>query len=227
MSEFFDRLTPELIKFFGAQPIFFVATAAPEGRINLSPKGMDTYGSRSLVVGAVAVVNATEKVIEKARRVLGYDPQFSWRDLVMAVGLIAVTLLGWGIGGLLGGILADYIGRRRTMIYAILAYSLMTGLSAFAWDWMSFAALRFLVGVAIGERAVLATSAEGLPDLAVEEVFGPEGGPEAPSPPPHAASGSVTAAERKSHVDSSSPRTSVPSRSGIRARNPPCAYPSL
>src|ERR1700723_2388571 len=34
--------------------------------------------------------------------------------------VIAVTLLGWGIGGILGGILADYIGRRRTMIYAIL-----------------------------------------------------------------------------------------------------------
>src|SRR5450755_1797594 len=63
--------------------------------------------------------------------------------------VIAVTLLGWGIGGILGGILADYIGRRRTMIYAILAYSLITGLSALAFDWMSFALLRFLVGIAI------------------------------------------------------------------------------
>ena len=66
--------------------------------------------------------------------------------------VIAITLLGWGVGGLIGGILADYIGRRRMMIYAILAYSLMTGLSALAWDWMSFAALRFLVGVAIGSE---------------------------------------------------------------------------
>ena len=40
---------------------------------------------------------------------------------------VAITLLGWGIGGLCGGILADYIGRKRTMIYAILAYSLLTG----------------------------------------------------------------------------------------------------
>src|SRR5450432_964434 len=66
--------------------------------------------------------------------------------------VIAVTLLGWGIGGILGGILADYIGRRRTMIYAILAYSLITGLSALAFDWMSFALLRFLVGIAIGSE---------------------------------------------------------------------------
>jgi MFS family permease len=66
--------------------------------------------------------------------------------------VIGITLLGWGIGGFIGGILADYIGRRRTMILAILAYSLTTGLSAFAWDWVSFALLRFVVGVAIGSE---------------------------------------------------------------------------
>ena len=72
--------------------------------------------------------------------------------------IIAITLLGWGIGGMIGGILADYIGRRRTMIFAILAYSLMTGLSALAWDWMSFALLRFVVGIAIGSEWATGTS---------------------------------------------------------------------
>jgi MFS family permease len=66
--------------------------------------------------------------------------------------IIGITLLGWGIGGVIGGVLADYIGRRRTMIFAILAYSITTGLSAFAWDWVSFALLRFLVGIAIGSE---------------------------------------------------------------------------
>jgi len=66
--------------------------------------------------------------------------------------VIGITLLGWGIGGVIGGVLADYIGRRRTMIFAILAYSIMTGLSAFSWDWVSFVMLRFLVGVAIGSE---------------------------------------------------------------------------
>jgi len=66
--------------------------------------------------------------------------------------VIGITLLGWGIGGVIGGVLADYIGRRRTMIFSILAYSLTTGLSAFAWDWVSFALLRFLVGIAIGSE---------------------------------------------------------------------------
>ena len=66
--------------------------------------------------------------------------------------IIAITVLGWGLGGLLGGVLADYLGRKRSMTLTILAYSLLTGLSAFAWDWLSFAVLRFLVGLAIGSE---------------------------------------------------------------------------
>ena len=82
--------------------------------------------------------------------------------------VIAITLLGWGIGGMLGGILADYIGRKRTMVIAIIAYSIATGLSAFAFDWMSFVALRFLVGIAIGSEWATGSSmlAELWPDRA-------------------------------------------------------------
>src|SRR3546814_12655116 len=39
MAEFFDALTDKHIAFIEAQPVFFTATAAAEGRINLSPKG--------------------------------------------------------------------------------------------------------------------------------------------------------------------------------------------
>jgi MFS family permease len=72
--------------------------------------------------------------------------------------LIAINVFGWGIGGLLGGVLADYIGRRRTMILAILGYSLTTGLSAFAWNWESLALLRLLVGISIGSEWVTGAS---------------------------------------------------------------------
>ena len=80
------------------------------------------------------------------------DPSQFGQIRAFAGTVIGITLLGWGIGGVLGGILADYIGRRRTMMYAILAYSLTTGLSAFAWNWESFALLRLLVGIAIGSE---------------------------------------------------------------------------
>ena len=36
------QLTPAQIRFVQSQPLFFVATAARQGRVNLSPKGMDT-----------------------------------------------------------------------------------------------------------------------------------------------------------------------------------------
>jgi MFS family permease len=66
--------------------------------------------------------------------------------------IIAITVFGWGLGGLLGGVLADYLGRKRSMTLAILAYSGLTGLSALSWDWVSFAVFRFLVGLAIGSE---------------------------------------------------------------------------
>ena len=78
-----------------------------------------------------------------------------------------VTLLVAALA-VVGGVLADYIGRRRTMIFAILAYSITTGLSAFAWDWVSFAIMRFVVGVAIGSEWSTGASitAEAWPDNA-------------------------------------------------------------
>lgn len=42
MAKFYDTITPRLQKFISNQKIFFVATAPEEGRINLSPKGMDS-----------------------------------------------------------------------------------------------------------------------------------------------------------------------------------------
>jgi MFS family permease len=39
----------------------------------------------------------------------------------------------------IGGIVADYIGRKGTMMLAVLAYTLTTSLSAIAWSWESFA----------------------------------------------------------------------------------------
>jgi MFS family permease len=85
-----------------------------------------------------------------------------------AGGIIATTLIGWALGGMAAGVIADYIGRKRTMIFAILTYSIMTGLSAFAWDLTSFAVIRFLVGLAIGSEWVTGTAmtAEFWPDHA-------------------------------------------------------------
>ena len=41
MSDFTDHITPDHEAMIARQAIFFVATAASDGRINLSPKGLD------------------------------------------------------------------------------------------------------------------------------------------------------------------------------------------
>lgn len=43
MAEFFPALNDAHRAFIARQPVFFVATSAPGARINLSPKGMDTF----------------------------------------------------------------------------------------------------------------------------------------------------------------------------------------
>ncbi|HEY0636949.1 MAG TPA: xanthine dehydrogenase family protein molybdopterin-binding subunit [Pseudonocardiaceae bacterium] len=55
-----------------------------------SHKGMDTYGSRSLVVGGVAVVKAADKVIEKARRIAAHILESSEDDLEFEAGKFTV-----------------------------------------------------------------------------------------------------------------------------------------
>jgi MFS family permease len=65
-------------------------------------------------------------------------------------GLLAVTLVGWATGGIIAGVLADYIGRKRVLMLSIAWYALFTGLTAFATNYASFVILRFLTGLGLG-----------------------------------------------------------------------------
>jgi hypothetical protein len=42
MAKFYERITPDLRRFIEAQKLFFVASGGGAGRINLSPRGVDT-----------------------------------------------------------------------------------------------------------------------------------------------------------------------------------------
>ena len=60
------------------------------GDTQISPRGMDTYGSRSLAVGGMALVMACDKVIEKARAIAGGMLEVSAADLEWTPGRWAV-----------------------------------------------------------------------------------------------------------------------------------------
>src|ERR1700694_2377035 len=81
---------------------------------------------------------------------------------------IGVTLLGWGTGGLIGGILADYVGRKRMMIWSVFLYALFTGITALSQTFFMFATLRFITGLAMGSEwsTGVAMVAETWPDHA-------------------------------------------------------------
>jgi carbon-monoxide dehydrogenase large subunit len=60
------------------------------GDTQISHKGMDTYGSRSLTVGGMAVVKAADKVIEKARTIAAHMLEASPDDLEFSGGRFGV-----------------------------------------------------------------------------------------------------------------------------------------
>jgi carbon-monoxide dehydrogenase large subunit len=56
-----------------------------------SHKGLDTYGSRSLAVGGIAIVNAADKVIEKARKIAAHLLEANEADLEFSGGKFRVA----------------------------------------------------------------------------------------------------------------------------------------
>ncbi|MYX41850.1 molybdopterin-dependent oxidoreductase [Streptomyces sp. SID89] len=56
----------------------------------VAPQGMDTYGSRSLVVGGAAVHRAAEKVVDRARKVAAHLLEASEDDLEFKGGVFSV-----------------------------------------------------------------------------------------------------------------------------------------
>ena len=57
MAKFYSQLDTQLCEFIAAQQLFFTATAPIEGRINLSPKGIDSF--RCLDFQRVAYLDLT------------------------------------------------------------------------------------------------------------------------------------------------------------------------
>ncbi|MEQ3551821.1 MFS transporter [Pseudonocardia nematodicida] len=99
--------------------------------------GFETY---ALILVAGTVIHRLDPAV----------PQSSIAFLSGAT--IAATLLGWGIGGITGGVIADYIGRRRMLLISIVVYAVFTGLTAASWSVTSFLVLRLITGFALGSE---------------------------------------------------------------------------
>lgn len=71
---------------------------------------------------------------------------------------LGAFLLGGALGGVLFGMLSDRIGRKKTLTYTILMYSIFTCLSAFASTWWQLAGYRFLVALGVGGEWAVASA---------------------------------------------------------------------
>jgi len=92
--------------------------------------------------------------------------QVSVEQLGLVGGWIStVGLLGWAIGGFVFGVLADYIGRVRTLAMSIVIYSVFTALQGLAQAPWQLGLFRFMGGLGTGAEIIV-----GIP--LVMETFG-------------------------------------------------------
>src|SRR5215467_373854 len=64
--------------------------------------------------------------------------------------ILSIFLVGWAIGGVVFGLLADRFGRTRVLIWTILLYAIFTGMAALSVTWWQLAVFRFLTALGIG-----------------------------------------------------------------------------
>ncbi|MCP8316128.1 MAG: MFS transporter [archaeon] len=71
-------------------------------------------------------------------------------DPVATMLLLSIGYVGMFIGASSCGIIADLIGRRKTLLLTISMMTVFTGLCAIAWDVLSMSILRLLAGIGLG-----------------------------------------------------------------------------
>ena len=94
-------------------------------------------------------------------------PRKEWHLNSGQMGLIgSVGSIGMAIGAVFFGALADKIGRRNSLLFSLLLFSIGNGLSALSPSLIVFMALRLLVGIGLGGELPVASTliSENTPD---------------------------------------------------------------
>ena len=72
--------------------------------------------------------------------------------------IVAIGFAGMALGGTIGGLLSDRIGRRAVFAITLLVFGIATGLSALAWSVGALLVLRFLAGFGLGAELPVAST---------------------------------------------------------------------
>ena len=103
MGKRFDALQDDQIRFIGEQHVFFTGSAAPDGRVNISPKGIDSLRvlspTRILWLNLTGSGNETAAHLRESPRMTLMWCSFSQRPVILrAFGTATVThhgAAGW------------------------------------------------------------------------------------------------------------------------------------
>jgi hypothetical protein len=89
MAQRFDTLSDKLVSFISRQQLFFVATAAAHGRVNVSPKGMDSLrvvtNRRIVWLNLTGSGNETEAHVQETPRMTLMFCSFDKEPLILRV----------------------------------------------------------------------------------------------------------------------------------------------
>jgi len=97
--------------------------------------------------------------------------RLEWQISSSLLGVIAgAALLGMFIGSIIGGTLADRIGRRGTLVWALFISGLFFLISSTAWNFASLLVMRLLTGIGLG--AIIPTISTLITEFSPSKVRG-------------------------------------------------------
>jgi MFS family permease len=103
------------------------------------------FDSMDATIYALVLHPALHELLQSSGRVVTPD-SIGWYGGI----IFSIFLIGWAIGGVLFGVLADHFGRTKTLVFTILIYAVFTGLAALSATWWQLALFRFLTALGIG-----------------------------------------------------------------------------
>lgn len=107
--------------------------------------------------------------------VSSFLPDASPDAIRLSVGTaLSATLAGWAVGGVIGSVMADYVGRKKMLMISIAGYCAFTALTAASVSIGTLIALRFITGLFLGSEWSTGTAlvAETWPDHARAKALG-------------------------------------------------------
>ena len=123
---------------------------------NMNSARMRELSTVAILTLGFGLVGIDRFLISTLFPTIAHDLHLGYGDIGTITGALAIA---WGIAALFMGNLSDHIGRRRVLVGALLAFSLMIGASGLASGLLGLVLVRLIMGFADGAYAPASISA--------------------------------------------------------------------